>query len=170
MIIDEKTKESAAGAPPEYSLAAAGQSGISSFTETASPSQLSPSIDAAGPSRSGSFTDADARTMLDLPPPYEAVLGPLSLPFVLPQESVGLDYAFARGYNPALAASGVSLADWLRFVDALNLATVRHEDTCHFPANAHVACDRRAARRATCLGWSAPPSAPRIHSSISSVG
>jgi hypothetical protein len=71
-----------------------------------------------------SFTDADARALLDLPPPYEAAHRSLPLPFVLPQETAGTNYAFARGYNPVLAASGIALPDWLRFVDALNLAMV----------------------------------------------
>jgi hypothetical protein len=117
MIIDEKTKESGAGAPPEYSLQSAG-------------SGHPPITNVAGPTRADSFTDADARTLLDLPPPYEAVHRSLPLPFVLPQETVGTNYAFTRGYNPALAASGIALPSWLRFVDALNLAMV-----CHVPSS-----------------------------------
>jgi hypothetical protein len=72
-----------------------------------------------------SFTDADARSILDLPPPYEAPHAPLSLPFCLPQESDSGVSVFVRGYSDALATSGIQVDAWLRFVDAVNVSMVR---------------------------------------------
>jgi hypothetical protein len=72
-----------------------------------------------------SFTDDDAHALFPLPAhdsgrPHEL----LSLPVCLPQTTAGYDQPFARGYNDVLTHSGIDMMDWLRFIDALNIAMV----------------------------------------------
>jgi hypothetical protein len=55
-------------------------------------------------------------------PPQQ--LRPLPAPVCLPQVAVEGSAAFARGYNEQMMASGISMADWLRFIDGLNNAMV----------------------------------------------
>jgi hypothetical protein len=72
-----------------------------------------------------SYTDEDARALFRAPPvgPRRSY-SPLPLPACFPQMASGPDQPFARGYNDVLARSGIELADWLKFVDALNIGMV----------------------------------------------
>jgi hypothetical protein len=78
------------------------------------------------------FTDADAHVLFPVPyipytlhgSPPEYSHGPLPAVIALPQMSPGFDQSFARGYHVAMARSGLQMSDWLRFLDALNIAMV----------------------------------------------
>jgi hypothetical protein len=71
---------------------------------------------------------------------------PLTAPMCLPQVAAKRDATFARGYNEQMMASGISMTDWLRFLDALNHAMV---STCRllFASRLIVHARRRARRR-----------------------
>jgi hypothetical protein len=70
------------------------------------------------------YTDADAELLLDIqrPPTAESPSQRLDLPLCLPQTTSGYDSPFARAYNPQLEASGIEQDEWLKFLDALNIA------------------------------------------------
>jgi hypothetical protein len=78
------------------------------------------------------FTDADAHVLFPVPyipptphgSPPEYSHAPLPAVIALPQMSPGFDQSFARGYHVAMARSGLQMDDWLRFLDALNIAMV----------------------------------------------
>jgi hypothetical protein len=55
-----------------------------------------------------------------LPPQLRSLAAPVCLPQVIAER----DAAFARGYNEHMMASGITMGDWLRFLDALNNAMV----------------------------------------------
>jgi hypothetical protein len=72
------------------------------------------------------YTDLDAELVFGTPaPPPEISRQPLQVPICLPQITGGYDSPFARAYNPHLAASGVEQDEFLKFLDALNVAMVR---------------------------------------------
>jgi hypothetical protein len=77
------------------------------------------------------YTDQDAQALLgdqhtrwSAPAPQSSGL---PLPVCLPQVAATEDAAFARGYNDQLMACGITMSDWLKFIDALNNAMVRFE-------------------------------------------
>lgn len=74
------------------------------------------------------YTDADAETLYGTvsPLPAGARVERLPVPLVLPQIASSYDSAFFRAYNPALQDSEITQDEWLRFIDGLNIAMVRH--------------------------------------------
>lgn len=69
------------------------------------------------------YTDNDAKIVYATPPPPSQYHRQrLQLPVCLPQVTGGYDSPFARGYNPQLAASGIDQDEFLKFLDALNIA------------------------------------------------
>jgi hypothetical protein len=85
------------------------------------------------------FTDADAHVLFPVPyipptphgSPPEYSHAPLPAVIALPQMSPGFDQSFARGYHVAMARSGLQMGDWLRFLDALNIAMVSVSSANH---------------------------------------
>lgn len=72
------------------------------------------------------YTDSDAELLFDTrSPTAELPKQRLDLPVCLPQITNGYDSPFARAYNPQLEASGIERDEWLKFLDALNIAMVR---------------------------------------------
>ena len=73
------------------------------------------------------YTDEEAELVYRTPPPpqYESARQRLQLPVCLPQITGGYDSPFARAYNPQLEASGIERDEFLKFLDALNIAMVR---------------------------------------------
>ncbi|KAI5121179.1 hypothetical protein M0805_005980 [Coniferiporia weirii] len=47
---------------------------------------------------------------------------PLAVPLCIPQTTPGATTLFTRAYSPELQASGIEMDDWIKFIDALNLA------------------------------------------------
>lgn len=96
------------------------------------------------------YTDADAELLFDIrhPPTAESSRQRLDLPLCLPQTTSGYDSPFARAYNPQLEASGIEQDEWLKFLDALNIAMVgilllpRFRLTCPSDCKPPVACSR----------------------------
>ena len=70
------------------------------------------------------YTDADAEALFGTPLPPPPSVGRLALPIALPQTSSSYDAAFLRAYNEDWRNNSVEMADWLRFVDGLNLSLV----------------------------------------------
>jgi len=69
------------------------------------------------------YTDSDAELLFDTrSPTAELPKQRLDLPVCLPQITNGYDSPFARAYNPRLEASGIEQDEWLKFLDALNIA------------------------------------------------
>lgn len=73
------------------------------------------------------YTDTDAELLFGTPPPPpppQSTRQRLDLPVCLPQITSGYDSPFARAYNPQLGAVGIEEDEWLKFLDALNIAMV----------------------------------------------
>lgn len=72
------------------------------------------------------YTNLDAELVFGTPvPPPANGSRRLQLPICLPQITGGYDSPFARAYNPQLAESAIEQDDFLKFLDALNIAMVR---------------------------------------------
>jgi hypothetical protein len=56
--------------------------------------------------------------------PYSLQHTPLPLPLAIPQVAPDYDQPYFRGYNEILVQSGIAMNDWLKFLDALNIAMV----------------------------------------------
>lgn len=65
------------------------------------------------------YTEEDAKLLFSPPSPPHSPVQNIPLPFCVPQLSTGLESPFVRAYSPALAGSGISQEDWLKFTDGL---------------------------------------------------
>ncbi|KAG9001707.1 hypothetical protein FRB94_004586 [Tulasnella sp. JGI-2019a] len=88
----------------------------SSFASTSAAPPYSPEV-------LPPYTNKDAQalfTPLAAVPP--ASIRPLPFPLAIPHTSLGTNSPFARAYSHELATSGISVEDWLKFTDGLNIA------------------------------------------------
>lgn len=74
------------------------------------------------------YTDEDAKALFTPTNPLpKGSIVPLPLPLCIPQVAPQMEQPFTRAYSPGLAASGITMDDWLKFTDGLVSCSLFHD-------------------------------------------